>query len=109
MLGTYASFDAGQTWQDNGPLMLPPGTNFGDDITVAFDRQGIGFVAAMATVLTQTGPSQVRGVYVWRTDDGGRSFHAPVAAMQGAFADHPWLAIDTTPGPRIGLNQLLQR
>jgi hypothetical protein len=96
---TFASFDGGQTWRDNGPLPLPPGADWADDVTVAFDGQGKGFAAAMATVRTAQGLSETaRGVYIWRTDDGGRTFHRPVAVVQGQFADHPWLAAETAPG-----------
>jgi hypothetical protein len=31
-------------------------------------------------------------VYVWRTDDGGRSFSAPVTVLEAEYCDHPWLA-----------------
>jgi hypothetical protein len=96
---TFASFDGGRTWRDNGPLPLPPGANWADDVTVAFDGRGAGFVAAMATTHTAQGLSQIgRGVYVWRTDDGGRTFGEPVAAVRGQFVDHPWLAADSASG-----------
>lgn len=90
-IATYASFDGGASWRNNGALPLPAGTVSADDTTAAFTSDGAGFVAAMAT----SGLSRDdRGVYVWRTDDGGRSFAAPRAAMSGQFADHPWLAAD---------------
>jgi hypothetical protein len=93
--GTFASFDGGKTWHDNGPLPLPPHATYGDDVTVAFDAQGKGFVSAMAT---NGQVRQDRGVYIWRTDDGGRTFRAPVAAMIHQFADHPGIAAVTTAG-----------
>ena len=90
-IATYASFDGGRSWRNNGALSLPAGTAFADDTTVAFSPHGTGFVNAMAT----SGLSRNdRGVYVWRTEDGGRSFAAPLAVMSGQFADHPWLAAD---------------
>jgi hypothetical protein len=98
-IGTYASFDGGRTWQDNGPLPFPPGANTGYDVTVAFDAAGHGFVAAMATPESQDGTSRTeRTVTVWRTDDGGRSFDPPVVALGHQFVDHPWLAIDQASG-----------
>ncbi len=93
---TFASTDDGRTWHDNGPLPLPNGVSFGGDPTVAFDRHGTGFVAALGE--SQAGD----GVYVWRTDDGGRSFHPPVTVVQGQPADHPWLAAGTSPGQESG-------
>ena len=37
-------------------------------------------------------PRRHRAIYVWRTDDGGRSFSAPVTLLEGQYCDHPWLA-----------------
>ncbi len=93
---TFVSFDGGRTWHDDGPLPLPAGVSFGGDPTVAFDARGVGFVASLGE--TRSGD----GVYVWRSDDGGRSFHLPVAVTQGQPADHPWLAAGTTPGSGSG-------
>ena len=75
VIATYLSFDAGATWQ-NGGLPRPPAgkPRAGDDVTVAFDPHGRGYVCASAT-----GSSDAdRALYAWRTDDGGRSFSAPV-------------------------------
>lgn len=94
-IATYASFDGGASWRNNGALPLPAGTASADDTTVAFTPHGVGFVCAMAT----SGLSRDdRGVYVWRTDDGGRSFAAARAVMSGQFADHPWFAADRSHG-----------
>jgi hypothetical protein len=102
-VGTFVSLDGGQTWRDNGSLPLPRGTNWADDVTVAFDAGGTGFVAAMATVQTAAGLSHTeRGVYVWRTADGGRSFAPPVTVESGHFADHPWLAAESGGPTRSG-------
>ncbi len=95
-IASYASFDGGVTWRSNGALPLPAGTVVADDVTVAFDPAGRGFVCAMAT---SNVTRDDRGVYVWRTDDGGRSFAAPVTVLAGQFADHPWLAASRSPGP----------
>lgn len=103
---SFASFNGGRTWRENGPLPLPPGDTSGVDTTVAFNSHGVGFVAAMAS--PDSGPDSV---LVWRTADGGRSFTRPVTVF-GAWgsldhgrslgADHPWLAVDTTSGPYAG-------
>ena len=37
-------------------------------------------------------PDADRAIYVWRTDDGGRSFSAPVTVLAGQYCDHPWMA-----------------
>jgi hypothetical protein len=75
-IATYLSFDAGATWQ-NGALPRPPTGQAppSDDVTVAFDPQGRGYLCASRAANTPGG----RAMFVWRTDDGGRSFSAPLA------------------------------
>jgi hypothetical protein len=97
-IATYLSSDAGATWQRGGLPRLPAGApRNGDDVTVAFDSQGRGHVCA-TSYATRTR----RGVYVWRTDDGGRTFSAPATLVSGEYCDHPWLAAGTgqTPADR---------
>lgn len=94
--GTFTSFDSGQTWRDNGLLPLPPGYDRGADTTVGFDDHGHGFVVALLSHGGGGYPSRVTrgGVFLWRTDDGGRSFAKPLPVYVGpGFQDHPWLAI----------------
>ena len=88
--GTFSSLDGGQTWHDNGPLPLPRHASGGDNASVAFDAHGTGFVVAGS----MTENSNNRGVYLWRTADGGKTFSRPSAVASGEFVDHPWLAID---------------
>jgi hypothetical protein len=83
-LATYVSSDSGATWQPGAVPKLAPGAD-GDDVTVAFDAQGRGYVCA-------TSNEADRAIYVWRTDDGGRTFSAPVAVLENQYCDHPWLA-----------------
>src|SRR5215472_9528689 len=73
---TYLSFDGGATWQ-NGALPRPPAGQAppSDDVTVAFDPRGRGYLCASRAANTPGG----RALFVWRTDDGGRSFSAPLA------------------------------
>jgi hypothetical protein len=89
-IATYLSFDAGASWR-NGGLPRPPAGKppAGDDVTVAFDRRGRGYVCASAT-----GDSDAdRAIYAWRTDDGGRTFLAPVTLLAGGqYYDHPGIA-----------------
>jgi hypothetical protein len=99
LIATYVSFDSGASWRSNGALPLPAGTVIADDVTVAFNSAGRGFVCAMAT--SGASPDD-RGVYVWRTDDGGHTFAAPVAVMAGQFADHPCVAVSRSPGHGAG-------
>ena len=83
-LATYRSSDSGATWQAGAVPKLPAGAN-GDDVTVAFDAQGRGYVCA-------TSDEGGRAIYVWRTDDGGRTLSAPVTVLENEYCDHPWLA-----------------
>jgi hypothetical protein len=90
-IATYLSFDAGATWQ-NGALPQPPAGQAppSDDVTVAFDPQGRGYLCATRASNTPGG----RAMFVWRTDDGGRSFSAPVALVPEGVRDldHPGIA-----------------
>src|SRR5438105_11000833 len=38
VLGTFASFDGGHSWHNNGALSLPVGFTHGDDVTTTFTR-----------------------------------------------------------------------
>jgi hypothetical protein len=94
--GTFTSNDGGRTWHDNGALRLPAGYSFGYDVTVAFNATGIGYVCAVA----EKDQPAASGVFIWRTNDGGHTFAPPLAVTTGGHgADHPWLAVDTLPGP----------
>jgi hypothetical protein len=84
-IGAYASFDAGATWHSLGGLQDSAN---GRDPTVTFGASGRGYVCANTDDL-----------HVWRTDDGGRTFSAPVLATRGHKLDHPWLAADPSSGP----------
>ena len=94
--GTFASFDGGRTWTDNGLLPLPAGYEQGADTTVAFDGAGTGFVVALMAHGGGGYASRVSrgGIFLWKTTDGGRSFSKPQPVYTGpGFQDHPWLAV----------------
>src|SRR5487761_740342 len=97
---TYLSFDGGASWQNGGLPPQPAAGPAGDDVTVAFDAHGRGYVCATrsghGSHLSPANPDANRAVYVWRTDDGGRSFPAPVTVVERQYCDHPWVA--TGPG-----------
>ncbi len=85
-IATYLSLDGGASWQNGGVPQLPAvAAKTGDDVTVAFDALGRAYVCA-------TSYAAGRAVYVWRSDDGGRSFSAPVTLLEGQYCDHPWMA-----------------
>jgi hypothetical protein len=90
LIATYLSFDAGATWE-RGALPQPPAGQApaSDDVTVAFDPQGRGYLCASRADNTPGG----RAMFLWRTDDGGRSFSAPTTLLPiGQYFDHPWIA-----------------
>jgi hypothetical protein len=93
---TYFSVDGGASWSAGGMPPQPATGPAGDDVTVAFDADGCGYVCAArsghGSNLTSAHPDANRAVYVWRTDDGGRSFSAPVTLVEGIYSDHPWVA-----------------
>jgi hypothetical protein len=97
-IATYLSFDAGATWQ-NGALPQPPAGQAppSDDVTVAFDPRGRGYLCASRASNTPGG----RAMFVYRTDDGGRSFSAPLALVpQGVpELDHQVIVTGTGPAP----------
>ena len=65
-------------------------------MTVAFGGNGRGYVCAArsghGSDLSRSNPDANRAVYVWRTDDGGRTFSPPVTVVEGVYSDHPWVA-----------------
>ena len=95
-IATYLSFDGGMSWENGGLPPKPSTAPDGDDITVAFDANGRGYICATraghVNNANPANPNSDRAVYVWRTDDGGRSFSAPMTLTQGQYCDHPWLA-----------------
>jgi hypothetical protein len=89
LIATYFSADAGATWQNGALPQPPPGqAPASDDVTVAFDSHGRGYLCASRASNTPGG----RAMYVWRTDDGGRSFSPPVTLVAGQYFDHPGIA-----------------
>jgi hypothetical protein len=95
-IATYISPDGGASWQNGGVPPQPAAGPAGDDVTVAFDAHGRGYICATrsghGSGLNPANLDANRAVYVWRTDDGGRSFSAPVTVVEGQYCDHPWLA-----------------
>jgi hypothetical protein len=100
-IATYLSLDGGASWQHGALPQPPPGhAPPSDDVTVAFDSHGRGYLCASRAANTPGG----RAMFVWRTDDGGRSFSAPLALVpEGVpIIDHQVIAAGTgqTPSQR---------
>jgi hypothetical protein len=92
-LATYVSFDGGLTWQSNGPLPMPAGTPAGGNVSAGFDSTGRGLVCGLVAAPGSL-KGAARGVYVWGTEDGGRTFTPPVAVTGYSPLDRPWLATE---------------
>lgn len=95
-IGTYASFDGGQTWVDSGQL---PGLDaFGvtSDPVVVFDSAGTAYVE----VLAARDPEGRSALYLYTSRDGGRTWSAPqlINEDSSGFNDKNWIAADTTGG-----------
>ena len=77
----------------------------GDDVTTAFDAHGRGYVCATRSghgyQSNPANPDANRAVYVWRTDDGGRSFSAPVTpgSREGIAITPGWPPAKARPRP----------
>lgn len=99
---TYLSADGGASWHQGGRPPQPAAGPAGDDVTVACGGNGRGYVCAArsghGSGLSPANPDANRAVYLWRTDDGGRSFSAPVTLTEGSYSDHPWVAAGQGPG-----------
>jgi hypothetical protein len=96
-IATYLSFDGGASWQPGGRPPQPAAGPAGDDVNIAFDARGRGYICAARSghgsgPTNPANPDANRAVYVWRTDDGGRNFSEPVTLVAGTYSDHPWLA-----------------
>jgi hypothetical protein len=103
-IATYLSFDGGASWQRGGLPPQPATGPAGDDVTVAFDAHGGGYLCSTRAghgsgPTNPANPDANRAVYVWRTHDGGRSFSAPVTVLEAEYCDHPWLATGAGPTP----------
>src|SRR5262249_17839973 len=99
-LGYYTSFDDGQTWL-NGEI---PAAGFAQasDPAVGIDRTGNNvFMAVVSFDLGKGGRAIGGAIQVAHSNDGGRTFDAPVtvevSTSDGIQEDKPYLVVDTNP------------
>jgi hypothetical protein len=99
-LGYYTSFDGGTTWL-NGEI---PAAGFAQasDPAVGIDRAGNVFMAIVAFDLGKGGRALGGAIQVAHSNDGGRTFAAPVtvdeSTSDGIQEDKPYLVVDASPG-----------
>ncbi len=89
--GAAFTQDGGQTWTNNGPLT--PGL-FRSDPVLASDANGVFYYSSL---------SSLTSIEMFRSDNGGATWSAPVPAFGG---DKQWIAIDRTSG--IGAGNVYQ-
>lgn len=92
----FVSWDGGGTW-------IPVTLECDLDPWTAFDTAGSAYVSCLYPVEFAPGRWRML-VALHRSRDGGRSFTGPtlVPAGEGTSSDRPFLAVDTTSGPRTG-------
>jgi hypothetical protein len=99
-LGYYTSFDGGRSWL-NGEI---PASGFAQasDPAVGMDRVGHVFMAVVSFDLGKGGTALGGAIQVARSNDGGRTFSAPVtvdrSTSDGIQEDKPYLVVDTNIG-----------
>lgn len=93
-IGTYASFDGGKSWIDNGQLPGLEEYQVTSDPTVVFTNDGTAYIEVLAARDAQ----QRSALYVYKSTDGGRTWSEPllVSNDSGGFNDKNWLAADTS-------------
>jgi hypothetical protein len=95
----FATADGGSTWWR---AHLPGQPPQGGDPAVAFTPRGTAIYAELEVVKMPDGRSS-SPVYVWRSEDGGRTWQEPAKLMDESY-DHPWIAI--APDGRIYISVL---
>lgn len=100
-IGTYASFDGGCTWTDNGVLPVFPDSATLSDITVDFSPNGDVYAATL-----NTDNKNRSGIQLNISHDGGKTFGPAIHVFEDdtgrEFSDKPWIAVDRSHGPHRG-------
>lgn len=100
-IGTYASFDGGCTWTDNGVLPGFAPKEITSDVSMAFGPDNRVYVAVL-----YSDNARDSGIAVSTSTDGGKTFGSPVRVYDDStgavFSDKPWLTVDRSGGPYNG-------
>jgi len=101
-IAVRSSSDGGATWSDT--TALPHfGAGWGSaDVSMVWSTSGTLFLSYVDYL--NAGTTTEGGVYVARSDNGGRTWHTPVRAIDAHAntdlpIDRPWLEIDRSSGP----------
>lgn len=106
-IGTYYSTNGGRSWHDSGLLPGFDEYHTVSDVSIAFSPDGVAYVSVLACDgLICPGTGNRAGIFVSRSDNGGKSFSKPVPVFvdnSGAtFSDKPWIAVDASRGAGRG-------
>ena len=100
--GFARSTDGGATFTDGGTLPTNPGGDAGDPVIVRDDTTGRLYFATLGF--------SVSTIQVFRSDDNGATWMAPVNGTPGGSAeDKQWMAVDNFAGPGNGNVYMLSR
>jgi hypothetical protein len=99
-IGVGNTFDAGQTWVDSLFRTFP--YNRVSDPVMSYGPGG----DIIACGLTYDDASNLNGLYITRTSDGGQSWSIPTVAVDegipAIFEDKQWMTVDRTGGAHDG-------
>lgn len=101
-VGTFSSDDGGRSWVEHGALPGLADAELVSDPVVAFGIDGAVFVSVIAVSRQGERSGEPWGVYVYRSDDGGATFSAPLVVDRATGDDKEWIAVDRSDGPNRG-------
>jgi len=106
-LGPVYTFDAGSTWHES-TLPMHHDWDGMTDPTVAFDHFGNAFLVGEPLTFdmakAHTGADITgHGMYVYRSQDGGKTWNDPIELTTATSDDKQWVICDNNPGsPHYG-------
>lgn len=100
-LAAYATFDAGRTWIEAPPLIVPTGWAGTSDPALAWDNVGNAYLVGLPFGPQMDGP--VLGIAIYKSTDGGNTWGAPQLIHASRADDKQWAAGDRSAGsPHYG-------
>jgi hypothetical protein len=100
--GFARSIDGGATFADGGTLPTNPGGDAGDPVLARDNSTGRIYFATLGF--------SVSTIQVFRSDDGGASWMAPINGTPGGSSeDKEWITVDNYPGAGNGNVYLISR
>src|SRR5690348_4247293 len=94
-IAALATFDAGRTWSEARPLALLEGWAGISDPSLAWDRAGNAYLAALPFGAGAGTP--MIGIAVYKSSDGGQTWGMPQLIHRSPGDDKQWAASDINP------------